>query len=75
MADLGECYRREGRPADAEPLLKRALEARERVLGKDAPGTLVSAGHLGVLYKDLGRNEEAWELLKRAAQGQQGLQR
>jgi len=35
---LAELYRAEGRLAEAEPLYKRALEGRERVLGNEDAG-------------------------------------
>ena len=52
--------------AEAEPLFKRALEAKERVLGKDHPATLISVSNLATLYDDQGRYSEAEPLYKRA---------
>ena len=46
--------------------IKRALEARERVLGKEHPDTLGSVNNLAALYHDQGRYGEAEPLYKRA---------
>ena len=51
--------------AEAEPLLLRALEARERVLGKEHPDTLTSVNNLAELRRDQGRYAEAETLFKR----------
>ena len=51
--------------AEAEPLLLRTLEARERVLGKEHPDTLISVDNLADLRRDQGRYAEAEALYKR----------
>ena len=56
----------QGRLAEAETLFKRALEARERVLGKDHPDTLQSVDNLAALYQAQGRLTEAEPFYKRA---------
>jgi hypothetical protein len=47
--NLALLYQEHGRYGKAV-LYKRALEARERVLGKEHPGTLLSVNNLAVLY-------------------------
>ena len=64
--NLAALYQRQGRYSEAEPLYKRALEARERVLGPEHPDTLVSVNNLAALYQAQGRYSEAEPLLKRA---------
>jgi tetratricopeptide (TPR) repeat protein len=56
----------QGRYAEAEPLLKRALEIRERSLGPDHPDVAESLNNLALLYESRGRSAEAEPLLKRA---------
>ncbi len=46
MNNLAPLYQAQGRLAEAEPLYKRALEALERVLGKEHPHTLTSVNNL-----------------------------
>ncbi len=50
----------------AEPLYLHALEARERVLGRNHPDTLTSVNNLAILYHKQGRYSEAEPLLVRA---------
>ena len=63
--NLAELYRDQGRYGKAEPLYERALEARERVLGKEHPQTLISVNNLALLYRAQGRYGEAEPLYKR----------
>jgi hypothetical protein len=56
----------QGRYKEAEPLFKRALEIRERVLGVDHPTTAVSLIDLAGLYWSQGRYEKVEPLFKRA---------
>ena len=58
--------RRPGPLREAEPLYRRALEARERVLGKEHPDTLISVNNLAGLYQAQGRYGEAEPLYRRA---------
>ncbi len=51
---LAETYRLQARLAEAEPLLKRALAIREKVLGPTHPSTLLTRHNLTVLQKALG---------------------
>ena len=45
------------RPADAEPLNRRALEGRERVLGPDHSDTMTSVANTAVTLGDLDSND------------------
>ena len=49
--NLASLYRGPGPLREAEPLFKRALEARERVLGTEHPDTLNSVNNLAELYR------------------------
>ena len=55
-----------GQYLEAEPLLKRALETREKALGKDHPSTATSLNNLAGLYDSQGKYAEAEPLYKRA---------
>lgn len=55
-----------GRYGEAEPLLVRALETRERVLGAEHSDTLTSVNNLASLYDKQGRFGEAEPLYLRA---------
>ena len=66
LHNLALLYKTQGRYVEAEPLIKRALEASERVLGKEHPDTLRSVNNLAVLYRTQGRYAEAEPLSKRA---------
>jgi Flp pilus assembly protein TadD len=59
LADLG-------RPTEAEPLHRRALALRERVLGPDHPDVAQSISNLAVVLAALGRPAEAEPLHRRA---------
>ena len=58
-----------GRFGEAEPLLVRALETRERVLGAEHPDTLTSVNNLAWLYERQGRYGEAEPSYLRALAG------
>ncbi|APZ54423.1 Tetratricopeptide repeat-containing protein [Salipiger abyssi] len=64
--NLAVLYRSTGRYGEAEPLYRRALEARERVLGPEHPDTLRSVNNLAALYENTGRYGEAEPLFRRA---------
>src|SRR5882724_11841925 len=49
----------QGRYAEAEPLLKRALAIREKALGPDHPDVAMSLNTLAALYQERGRYAEA----------------
>jgi tetratricopeptide (TPR) repeat protein len=56
----------QGRYSAAEPLFRRALELRERVLGAEHPDTLTSVNNLAQLLSSKGDYEAAEPLLRRA---------
>jgi len=58
----------QGRYADAEPLLRSALEAREDEFGSENPGLLPAIGDLAALYRAMGRNADAEKLYLRSIQ-------
>lgn len=66
--DVGLYWRALGRYADAELLLRRALEIREQTLGPDHPSTLTSVNNLGLLLENRGDAETAEKLYRRAVE-------
>ncbi len=56
----------QGRYAEAEPLYKRSLAIREKVLGPEHPGVAQSLNNLAALYKAQGQYAEAEPLYQRA---------
>jgi len=64
---LGELYRRQGRHADAERMLRRAIEVKEEGLGPDHPDVATSLTNLGLVYAAAGHEAEAVPVLERAA--------
>jgi tetratricopeptide (TPR) repeat protein len=63
---IGRSYRTLGRPADAEPHLRRAVEERTSRLGPAHPDTLRAAGELARAVDDAGRWAEAEGLFREA---------
>lgn len=59
---------KEAKPAEAEPILRRALTMREKVLGPNHPDTASSVRSLAVLLSDLGKSADAEALFRRALQ-------
>src|ERR1700693_4057798 len=57
---------RKRRYDEAEPLLRRALELREKALGPDHPDIAQSLNNLASIYRDRGEYEKAEPLLQRA---------
>jgi tetratricopeptide (TPR) repeat protein len=57
----------QGKYADSEPLLKRALAIREKTHGPDDPAEAYCLNILAALYTKTGRQEEASKLGERAA--------
>jgi len=55
-----------GHYADAEPLLRRAVEIREKVLGPDHPDVARGLNNLGTVYEAMGRYDDAWKYYQRA---------
>jgi tetratricopeptide (TPR) repeat protein len=70
---LGYFLMANGLYAPAEPLLRRALEARERALGPEHPYTLKSMNNLGVLLVRKGDNAGAQPLLELALEAEERI--
>jgi tetratricopeptide (TPR) repeat protein len=66
LNNLAVLYQEMGRPADAEPLARRALTIREKAYGANSPQLLNTIHNLAELYRTLGRNADADALNKRA---------
>jgi tetratricopeptide (TPR) repeat protein len=64
--NLAELLRSKGDYAGAEPLMQRALEERERVLGPEHPNTLASVNNLAELLRSEGDYAGAEPLFRRA---------
>ena len=63
---LAALYYAMGRYAEAEPLLHRSLEIREKQLGRDHPDVAASLNGLAALYQAMGRYAEAEPLSRRS---------
>ena len=63
MNMLGLLYRSEGKYAEAERVLTRALDIRRRTLGADHPDTIKSMNSLARLYRSEGKIAEAETML------------
>lgn len=66
FSNLGNLYLKEGKYADAEPLLKRALAIREKEFGPNDPKVAESLYGLALLYSAQGKYSYAEPLYKRA---------
>ncbi|WP_292761209.1 tetratricopeptide repeat protein, partial [Nostoc sp. NOS(2021)] len=56
----------QGRYSEAEPLYKKALELRQRLLGEEHPDVASSYNNLAGLYHSQGRYSDAEPLYKKA---------
>ncbi len=65
LNNLASLYNSQGRYADAEPLLKRALTIQERALGPAHPDVAQSLNNLAELYRAQGRYADAEPLYQR----------
>lgn len=63
---VGSTFDLLGRYREAETMLRRALERREKVLGPDHPDTLSSVNALGCVLESQGQYEEAKRMIRRA---------
>ena len=63
MVNLATSMQHEHHYADAEKLEREALDIRRRVLGSDHPDTALSMYNLAVLLTEVGRRNEALDLL------------
>ncbi len=66
LREIGRDYMGLGRPAKAEPYLRRALALRRQSLGKDHPDLATAKFTLADCLVDLGRYDEAAALLREA---------
>jgi len=69
-ADYAWALQKQGRHAQAEPLAKWALVAREATFEPGTPAVSQSLNQVATLYYDLGRYEDAEPLLRRAIDAQ-----
>jgi tetratricopeptide (TPR) repeat protein len=69
MNDLALLYRRQGKLAQAESLLDRALEDQGRTLGTDHPDTLTTMNNLALVYQVEGKRAQAEPLFVAALEG------
>lgn len=68
MEVVGEAYDRLGLYAEAEPLVRRALDLRRRAQGETHPHAAVTLGLLGWISYERGKSAEADSLLRRAVE-------
>lgn len=66
MNNLAVLYGKRGKYKDAEPLCKRALEIREKVLGKDHPDVAKQLNNLALLCQNQGKYDEVEKYYQRA---------
>ena len=66
LNNLALAYRAQGKYAEAEGLLERALAIREKALGASHPDVGQTLTNLANLYRDQGKYSEAEGLYKRA---------
>ncbi len=66
LNNLAVLYRAQGKYAEAESLLKRALAILEKALGPEHPRVATALNNLALVYKAQGRYTEAEPLQKRA---------
>jgi tetratricopeptide (TPR) repeat protein len=66
LNNLALLYDATGRLAEAEPLLKQALEIRHTALGEGHPAYADSLNNLAELYRAMGRHAEAESLDRRS---------
>ena len=69
-ASLGYALAREGKYAEAEPLLRQMLQLREKVNGPESVQTSFPQAYLGVVLGRLGKYAEAEALLRQALKTQ-----
>ena len=67
--NLGLVLEEQGKYEEAEAMHRRALKAREKVLGLEHPSTLDSVNNLGLVLEDQGKHEEAEAMYRRALEG------
>ena len=67
LNNLGQVAKVQGRYAEAEPLIRRSLAIREKVLGREHPDVARSLNNLADLYERQGRYAEAGPLYRAGA--------
>jgi tetratricopeptide (TPR) repeat protein len=67
--NLGLLYWNQGKLDKAEEMYERALQGKEKALGRDHTSTLDTVNNLGILYKDQGKLDKAEEMYQRALEG------
>jgi tetratricopeptide (TPR) repeat protein len=67
--NLGNLYRRQGKLDKAEEMYARALEGREKALGRDHTSTLHTVNNLGVLYRRQGKLDKVEDMYRRTFTG------
>ena len=67
LNNLAELYRVQGKYVEAEPLFKRSLAIREKVLGPEHPDVAASFNNLASLYQAQGNYAQAEPLFQRNA--------
>ncbi|KAH7384380.1 kinesin light chain 1 [Phaeosphaeria sp. MPI-PUGE-AT-0046c] len=68
---LGSVLVRQGQYEEAEAMHRRALEGREKVLGREHPYTLTSVSQLGLVLARQGQYKEADAINQRALEGRE----
>jgi tetratricopeptide (TPR) repeat protein len=68
-AELAQVFRHAGNYREGVEAARRALAARERVLGPEHPDTMISVSSLGFLFESQGNYAEAEPLYRRALSG------
>jgi CHAT domain-containing protein/Tfp pilus assembly protein PilF len=66
LHNLARLYRIQSKYAEAEPLFRRSLEMREKILGPNHPEVAQNLNNLAVLYMNQGKYAEAEPLCRRA---------
>jgi tetratricopeptide (TPR) repeat protein len=66
---LGDLYKDQCKLDEAEEMYERALQGREKALGRDHTSTLETVNNLGILYADQGKLDKAEEMYERALAG------
>jgi tetratricopeptide (TPR) repeat protein len=65
MNRVATLLQQQGKRDEAEPLFRRCLAVREKLLGAEHPSTLISINNLAVLLKQQGKLDEAEPLYRR----------
>ncbi|CAH0024545.1 unnamed protein product [Clonostachys rhizophaga] len=68
---LGILYRDQGKFSEAEAMYNKALEGKEKALGRDHTSTLSTVNNLGLVYRDQGKLSEAEAMYNRALEGKE----